>query len=160
MRITDQYIWNIVFTIFFFALAVMGAIILETDAIRSWAELTIIDYLLMTLASWRLIRLFVYDAVTKFIREQFYDAKEVKGKVILTRPEHGPRRTLADLFACPWCLGVWLTGLVVFFYMITPYAMFPIALLALSAVATFLQLLSNMVGHRAEQLKNQNERGY
>jgi len=112
----------------------------------------------MTLASWRLIRLFVYDTVTKFVREQFLDPKEVKGVVILEKPAHGPRRTLADLFSCAWCLGIWTTALVVFFYMAFPWAMYPVVFLALSAAASFLQVLSNLAGHKAEQLKNQNER--
>ncbi len=160
MRITDQYLWNIVFSIFFTVLVVMGIIILDSEATRSWAELTLVDYFLMTFASWRLIRLFVYDAVTKFLREQFYDVTEVKGGVLLQKPVGGPRRTLADLFSCPWCFGVWTTALVVFCYMMFSWAIYPIAFLAVSAVASYLQILSNLTGHRAEQLKNQNERGY
>ena len=54
-------------------------------------------------------------------------------------------------------MGMWLTAVVIFFYLITPYAVFPVLLLALSAVATFLQLLSNLVGHKAELLKQQND---
>jgi hypothetical protein len=47
---------------------------------------------------------------------------------------------------------------VTFFYLLTPYALFPVILLAIAAVATLLQLLTNLVGYRAEQLKRQNER--
>jgi hypothetical protein len=91
------------------------------------------------------------------IREQFWDVKKVGRGYQLDKPKTGPRRTLADLLSCPWCFGVWATACVTFFYLITPYAVFPVVLLALSAVATFLQLLSNLVGHKAEQLKNENE---
>ena len=157
MRVTDQYFWNFVFGLFFLALIVMGAVALDSATARDFATLTFVDYALMTLASWRLIRLFVYDTVTKFVREQFYDATKVKGGGMLEKPARGPRRTLADLFSCPWCFGVWATALVVFCYMAFPWAIFPIAFLALSAVASFLQILSNLVGHKAEQLKNQNE---
>lgn len=160
MRITDQYIWNIVFTLFFLALVVMGAIILETESYRDWERLTLIDYVLMTGASWRLIRLFVYDAVTKWLREQFLDVEVMAEGIVLRKPAKGPRRTVADLFACPWCFGVWATALVVFCYMMFPAFMYVAAFLAVSAAASYLQLLANLTGHRAEQLKIQNERGY
>lgn len=156
IRITDQYFWNLVFTVFFVILVVMGAIILETEARIPLTDLELVDYVLITLATWRVVRLFVYDAVTKWFREQFFDVKKVGRKHELVKPKTGPRRTLADLLTCPWCFGVWAGAMMTFFYLITPYAVFPTILLALSAVASFLQLLSNMVGHRAEQLKNQN----
>ena len=44
-----------------------------------------------------------------------------------------------------------------FVYLLTPYAVFPVVFLALSSVATFLQLMSSAVGHKAEQLKRENE---
>tara|TARA_B100000508_G_scaffold72037_1_gene56108 strand:+ start:79 stop:558 length:480 start_codon:yes stop_codon:yes gene_type:complete len=156
IRITDQYFWNFVFTIFFAILIIMGAIILETEARISWDQLTVVDYILITLASWRVTRLVIHDAITKFFREQFWDVKKVGRGMVLEKPKTGPRRTLADLLSCPWCFGIWATAMVIFFYLITPYAVFPTVLLALSAVATFLQLLSNLVGYRAEQLKNIN----
>lgn len=131
----------------------MGIIILDTESRIPFSDLELVDYILITLASWRITRLFVYDTVTKFIREQFWDVKKVGKGFRLEKPKTGPRRTLIDLFSCPWCFGVWATAIVIFFYLITPYAEFPIIILALSGVATFLQLLSNLVEHKAEQLK-------
>ena len=157
MRITDQYFWNFVFSVFFLILVIMGSIILETESRIVLDELSTVDFILMTLATWRLTRLFVYDNITKFIREQFFDVVKAGKGYTLEKPKVGPRRTLADLLTCPWCMGVWAAAVVIFFYLVTPYATYPIMLLALSAVATFLQLLSNLVGHKAEQLKNQNE---
>ena len=158
IRVTDQYFWNFVFSIFFVILVVMGAIILETEARIPLTDLQLVDYVLITLATWRLTRLFVYDAVTKFFREQFWDAKKVGRGHRLEKPKTGPRRTLADLLDCPWCFGVWAGATVTFFYLLTPYAIFPVIILALSGVATFLQLLANLVGNRAEELKIKNER--
>lgn len=154
MRVTDQYFWNFVFSMFFLVLVVMAAIILQTEARINVAELSFADFALMTLATWRLTRLFVYDAVTKFFREQFWDVVKVGKGYALEKPRVGPRRTIADLLSCPWCFGVWSAAVVIFFYLITPYAVYPIMLLALSAVATFLQLLSNLVGYKAEEAKS------
>lgn len=150
VRVTDQYFWQFVFGIFFIILVIMGAIILQTESRIPLADLTLVDYVLITLASWRLTRLFVYDTATKFIREQFWDVKKVGRGYRLERPKTGPRRTLTELFDCPWCMGVWTTALTTFFYLMTPYAIFPVVLLALSSLATFLQLLANLVNGRVE----------
>lgn len=157
MRITDQYFWNFVFSMFFLVLVIMAAIILQTEARLNVAELSFTDFALMTLATWRLTRLFVYDAITKFFREQFWDVVKVGKGYALEKPKVGPRRTIADLLSCPWCFGVWAAAVVIFFYLMTPYAVYPVMLLALSAVATFLQLLSNLVGNQAEATKTKNE---
>lgn len=135
----------------------MGAIILETESRIPFAQLEVVDFVLITLASWRLTRLFVYDAITKFFREQFYDVVKAGKGMELEKPKFGPRRTLADLLSCPWCFSIWAAATVIFFYLLTPYAIFPILILAISAVASFLQIVSNAVGHKAEQLKRENE---
>lgn len=161
IRITDQYFWNIIFTLFYLALLSMAVIILDGEAYRSYADLTVLDIALIALATQRLIRLFVYDSMTKFFREQFLDAKVTRGgKVTLHKPARGPRRTLSDLMGCPWCFGVWSGTMVTFFYLLSPLAYVPVLILAVSTLASVLQLTTNMIGHRAEQLKNQNERGY
>ena len=153
MRITDQYFWNVVFLAFFICLVFMATVILDGEAYKPYAELTLLDYTLITLASFRIIRAVIYDKIFAFFREQFYDATEYKGKVVLTKPEAGPRRTLADLLSCPWCFGVWAAAMVTFFYLLTPYAFYPTLFLALSAAASFLQILSNLIGWKAEQAK-------
>jgi Protein of unknown function (DUF1360) len=157
IRLTDQYFWNFVFMMFFLVLVIMGTIILESESRILLTELSLTDYVLVTLASWRLTRLFVYDAILRFFREQFWDVVKVGKGFQLEKPKVGPRRTIADLLSCPWCFGVWASATVIFFYLLTPYAVFPVLFLAVSAVASFLQILSNLVGHKAEQLKNQNE---
>lgn len=157
IRITDQYFWNLVFTFFFAVLVVMGVIILETESRISLTELTLVDYVIITLASWRVIRLFVYDAVTRWFREQFYDVQKSALGTELVKPKVGPRRTLADLLSCPWCFGIWATAMVMFFYLLTPYAIYPTVFLALSAVASSLQIIMNLIGHQAEIKKKENE---
>lgn len=155
IKITDQYFWNVVFLLFFGGLVVMGSIILETESRIPWMELSATDYLLITLATWRTTRFFVYDGMTKFIREQFWDLKKVGRGFELEKPKFGPRRTIADLLSCPWCFSVWSAAMVIFFYLLSSYAVFIITVLAISAVATFLQLCSNLVGHKAEILKGE-----
>lgn len=153
MRITDQYFWNMVFLGFFAVLAFLATVILDSMAWKPYGDLTLFDATLITLASFRIVRAVVYDKIFAFLREQFYDVHEEKGKVMLVKPERGPRRTIADLLSCPWCFGVWATAMVSFIYLLTPFAFYAIFFLALSAVASFLQILSNFVGWKAEGAK-------
>ncbi len=157
IKVTDQYFWNFVFLVFFLGLVVMGTIILETESRITFEELTLVDYLLLSLATWRLTRLFIYDAITRFFREQFWDLVPAGKSFELEKPKFGPRRTLADLLTCPWCVSTWAAASLTFFYLLTPYAIFIVMLLAVSAVASFLQILSNLMGHKAELLKKENE---
>ena len=106
-------------------------------------EISTFDFILLSLATFRLIRLFVYDKVSLFVREYFADEKS------------GPKKTIGDLLGCPWCFGVWAGTLLVFFYYVMPMAWFVILILAVSGVASFIQILINMIGWRAEQLKNE-----
>ena len=154
LKITDQYFWNFIFALFFALLVIMGAIILESESRIPLASLTVVNFALMTLATWRLTRLFVYDAITKFFREQFFDVVKVGRGYDLEKPKYGPRRTLADLLTCPWCFGVWAAFMVSFFYLLTTYAFYPILLLALSGVVTLLQLFANFLGFKTEEARD------
>lgn len=155
IRITNQYFWSVVFSLFFLVLVVLGAIILETEARTPLVELTLTDYLLITLATWRLTRLFVYDHLTRFLREQFFDIVKVGKKSELTIPKAGPRRVLAELVSCPWCMSIWLGASVIFIYSVSTYAYYPILILAVSAVASWLQLTTNLIGNHAERVKRE-----
>ena len=157
MRITDQYFWNLIFLVFFVCLVTMGSIILQGETSKRYADLSLVDFILITLASFRIVRLVIYDKIFAFFREQFYEVTEYKGKVVLVKPEGGPRRTLADLLSCPWCFGVWATAMVSFVYLLTPYAFFPILFIALSSVVSMLQIIANLIGWKAEQLKQEVE---
>lgn len=155
IRITDQYFWNFIFMSFFVGLIVMGSIILETEARINYKDLTLIDYLVLAFATYRLTRLIVNDSITKFFREQFWDTKEVRGKVMLVKPESGPRRTIADLVSCAWCFGAWSAAMVTFFYLLTSYAQFPVLLLAIAGAGTWLHQLAQLTGYRAERAKSE-----
>lgn len=153
IRVTDQYFWNLIFSIFFLGLVVLGSIILENEAYKPLQEATLFDIVLVTLASFRLIRLFVYDKITAFFREQFLDARMTKTSIVLSKPAGGPRRTLSDLLSCPWCFGIWASAMVTFFYFLTPFAYYFVFFFAIAGVASLLQLTANMIGWKAEQLK-------
>ncbi|MGE5541316.1 MAG: DUF1360 domain-containing protein [Bacillota bacterium] len=141
MNTLRNHFWNIILTIFFVALVCTGVWYLASTG-AFFRRVGFGDITLMALAVWRLTRLFTYDAITKFIRDWFVDAKP-----------SSLRGTLHTLLTCPWCTGLWFGFFVFFFYFLTPYA-WPIAIiLSIAAVGSFLQILSNMVGWNAEYKK-------
>ena len=140
-KITDQYFWNFVFLIFFFTLVVLGVIILDTESRLAWADITLFDVALVTLATWRLTRFIATDTTTKFFREQFYDLKRTARAISLERPLSGPRRTIVDLLTNHYNLGLFLAALVIFLYLLTPYAVYPVAFLALAGVVSIVEVV-------------------
>lgn len=154
MRLTDQYIWNIVFGLLFIGLVAFAVYWLDEQIMISRASLSVFDIFLITLAAFRLTRLFGYDTITKWFREQFWDSRiDESGQLELVKPENGPRRTLADLMSCPWCLGLWFSSTVAFFYLLTPLAYFPTLIFAIAGLASLLQVLANLIGWKAELAK-------
>lgn len=153
LRVTDQYFWNFVFGAFFLVLVVMGAIILDTESRIAPSELSWVDIVLLSLATFRLVRLFVYDTMTKWFREQFWDAKKMRGEMLLVKPATGPRRTLADMLSNPWAFGLWAGSLVTFFYLWSTAAYFPVLLLAVAGVGSIFQVLASTLGWQSEKAK-------
>lgn len=113
----------------------------------------VFDFFILVLASFRLTRLFVYDKITQFVRDFFQRTTLVDGVIVREKYGRGPLRTLSDLLDCPWCTGVWVALPVIFFYFYTPFAWYPLLLLAVTGFATFIQLSANAIGWTAENLK-------
>ena len=128
----------------FFLVLLAGGIAYLSMTNAFYRSVGIPDVLLMSLATWRLTRLFTYDAITQFVRDWFMNAQ--------------PRTlgaSLRTLLGCPWCTGLWFGATVVFFYFVTPYAWPVLLILAIAALGSFFQVLSNFVGWSAEAKKRE-----
>lgn len=135
--------WHVVFGLLFVVLVAWGTLWLSASGkLIAWVSLG--DFLLMALAIMRLTRLVCYDSIMGFVRDWFRGADP-----------YTLRGTLDTLINCPWCMGLWFSFFVPFFYFATPYAAFVIFMLALAAVGSFLQLLANLVGWSAEAKKRE-----
>ncbi|OGG68754.1 hypothetical protein A3H77_02390 [Candidatus Kaiserbacteria bacterium RIFCSPLOWO2_02_FULL_56_11] len=137
------HFWHATLSLFYAALVLIGiAWLAATSRLASFIPLS--DFVLMTLATFRLVHLFTYDSITAFIREWFvgYDNHTFKG-------------SLGHLINCPWCTGLWFSFIVVFFYFATPFAWYIILILALAALGSSLQLIANWVGWSAEAKKKE-----
>lgn len=137
------HIWNTLLSLFFAALVLVAVWWLFTTK-RIFYDVPVRDLLLISLATFRLVRLFTYDVITKFIRDWFTNSKT-----------NSFAHTLGELLNCPWCTGLWFSFLVVFAYFATPYAWPIIILLALAGLASFFMTLSNLIGWMAEEKKNE-----
>lgn len=137
------HFWYVAFSLFFTVLLVSGYLWLASSG-RLTEHIPLGDYILMTLATMRLVRLFTYDIITAFIRHWFVgkDPDSFLG-------------TLGALIGCPWCSGLWFAFMVIFFYFATPVAWYLILVLALAWAASFFQILANLVGWSAEFKKKE-----
>lgn len=123
----EQHFWNFAYSVLFVIIVVLAMLYLDSRG-KLPNRINVFNFILLSLATFRLIRLFVYDSITNFIRDHF------------KKYSLGPGKTIANLLGCPWCTGVWMAFLVTFFYFATPYSWYPILLLAVAGVASFIQI--------------------
>jgi hypothetical protein len=147
--------WNLFFIVFFAVVATLFYYaLLRTNKLPS--SIGIFDFIIMSLAIFRMIRLFVYDNIFLFLREGLMDKMiSITGeeKVYFVESSSPLLRTLYKLALCPWCMGVWIALCSMFVFYMYPATYFLFLVLAVSALATLLQLLANNIGWRAEHTK-------
>lgn len=150
--------WNIVAIVVFVVLGVLAFRCLEARGVL-YTYLGIGDFLILALAILRVIRLVAYDNITLFLREAFLDVKTVSyaegSEEFVERvpSTNSFKQTIAKLLNCPWCIGVWATLVVMYLYLAYPVLWVVFALLAVSSIASILQLVTNLLGWRAEHEK-------
>lgn len=139
----DDNRMNALYVLFFgVSLFVMAGFVWLVDR-RFPYEISVFDFILISLATFRLVRLFVYDHITLFIR------------TYLAASPHGFKKATSDLFDCPWCFGVWAAAGLTVLYYILPMMWLVILILAIAGTASCVQILVNMIGWRAEKLKHE-----
>lgn len=160
----NQYIWNFVFILIYVVLLFLAVRSLQLHGIVFPPTVAAFDITLMVLATFRLVRLVSYDIIFSFARDFFWkhstgvDMETGEKVTMISKFKRGPRRTISELLNCPWCTGIWAALLVVYLYLLTPLAWVPVFVLAVSGVASLLQVLGNLVGHSAEYMKYRSER--
>lgn len=137
------HFWHTALSLFYAIIAVLAYLWLETNGrLPGPGTVPVLDIALITLAVARLVRLFTYDNITQFIRDWFKDAEP-----------RTFRGSLGTLINCPWCTGLWWALIAGFFYFATPIAWYGILVLAIASLASYLQLLGNLIGWHAEAKK-------
>lgn len=101
------------------------------------------ELVIIALASYRLTRLLVYDKVLNFLRD------------FITKKEHksGFLNSTKYFLTCPWCAGVWMTLMIFVLFLIVPYGLFLVYILAISGIASFLHILISLLWFNMEDRK-------
>lgn len=154
----NQNAWNLFSTLIFLILFVSAVYYLYQQELTP-LYITFFDATLIVLAVFRLTRLFVSDGVTRFIRDFFIIKEEITDKdghtlIVRKKYDDGFLRNISDLLGCSWCVSVWLGLVVSFFYFFSYLAWFPIFVLAIAGFASLIQIIINLIGWRAEQIKS------
>lgn len=130
----DQNFWHMVSSLVYVGFIGVSALVLYRVNGHLPTKIETKDIFFIGLAIFRLTRLFTYDLVMSFVRDFF------------AKYEKGLGRTINNLLDCPWCTSVWMAIVVVFFYFLTPYAWYPIFLLAMAGGAAFIQITIWKIG--------------
>lgn len=129
----NQSFWHNFFLILWPFLVFLSFKVLA-QASRLPHEISFFDFWIMIFATFRLIRLFVYDSITEHIR------------LYLGKYNFGVRKELSDLISCPWCTGIWMALLVSFFFFLSPFYWYPIFILALAGLGSIVQIIILKIG--------------
>ena len=153
----DANAWSFVFTLVWLGACAGSMWYLARIGVDFY--MTSWEFVLLALAVFRLIRLSTYDTIAQFLRDWFMDTKWEYDdatklyRVTRTKPIKGLRRELYELFACPWCIGVWLSLGLVFAFFAYPPTLYLVLILAVAGLASIVQILSNLIGWYAEGRK-------
>lgn len=131
-----EFFWHNIFSVIYL-LMVACALAIFAYVKKLPSGISAFDFFILSLATFRLIRLFVYDSITEHIRRY------------LGQFEYGPLKEISDLINCPWCTGIWMALIISFFYFLTAFAWYPTFILALAGAATFIQITIIKIGKRA-----------
>lgn len=131
--------WNFLATLFYILLVVLLGYGLNRTGFRV-KDITPWDLLLMSIATYRLTRILVFDKIFKLLRD-----------FIKSRSKWGVFNVIKETITCPWCAGVWVALLIVALYYLVPYGNLFIYLLTISGVASFFVVLVNYIGLSTEE---------
>src|SRR5690606_25909625 len=114
-------------------------------------ELTVWEFVLIALATFRLTRLIVFDKITEFVRKPFIEEVEEineHGEIefYIETKGNGLSKWIGELLSCHWCRGMWVSIFLILFYLYFPfYAQIPILILAVAAVAAIIELIIGLL---------------
>ncbi|RLQ97165.1 DUF1360 domain-containing protein [Falsibacillus albus] len=108
-------------------------------------HLTLLQFIILSFASFRLTHLLVFDKITSFIRAPFFEEfmeKDENGKeeLYIMPKQSGVRGWIGELLSCYWCTGIWMAIFLFLFAKYVPYIADPVILiLAVAGVGAFIE---------------------
>ena len=110
-------------------------------------SLSVFEFILLCLASFRLTRLIVFDTITTFIRKPFHEISEETNEngvveTYLNIKGTGLKFWIGELLSCYWCVAVWASIFLFFSYIYIPVIAGPlIVILSIAAVASIIEAI-------------------
>lgn len=113
-------------------------------------EITFLNLLILSLACFRLTRLIVFDKITEFIREPFFDeiseeTEDGEIEIYYLPKKSGIKKFIGELLSCYWCTGIWVSIFIVALVYLNPVVLTPVILVL--AIAGFASLFELIVQH-------------
>ncbi|MGG0719060.1 DUF1360 domain-containing protein [Robertmurraya massiliosenegalensis] len=108
----------------------------------SWME-----FIVISLASFRLTRLIVFDKITEFIRSPFFveevEVNENGEEEVYYVPKSGGfTHFIGELLSCYWCTGIWsAAGLCLFYLQLPAFATPFLLILAVAGIAAIIETI-------------------
>jgi hypothetical protein len=128
----EQHYWHFVTaSVYVLMLLVMVTVLVIGNKLPT--SISVFDFFLLVLATFRVTRLLVHDLVLDFIRDFFKEA------------EGGFKKSMHDLLDCPWCTGAWVSLGIGFLYFLTPLFWPIILVFAVAGFGTILTILASMM---------------
>ncbi len=133
-----ERIWNLV-SMFVYVLLIIavGALLHNRDI--DITGISIFELLIISIATYRMTRLLVYDRIFKLVRDVL---KSFRGT--------GLGDSLRTIVTCPWCAGVWIALFNVAIFFLVPYGKLFLYVLSIAGISTFFQIGVNIMGLVAE----------
>ena len=132
-RKITQTFWHNFFSILYLGLVVLAIYLLEKNG-KLNRMISVFDFVILALATFRLIRLLVFDSITEHIREYF------------DRHEKGWRKEISTLISCTWCSGIWMAFIILLLFFLTPLSYFFILVLAIAGSGSAIQVIITKIG--------------
>lgn len=120
--LASQHFWYVVFTIVFFGVFAFFARSYGVVATRALLDISLLNLIILILATFRITRLFVADKSTQWLRDMCLvvtcntDLATGLSSIVRTKRTRGIRRVFSEILECSWCMGVWVAFLVVVLY--------------------------------------------
>jgi len=139
----SEYFWNFIYTIIFLsATYFLGYFLWRYQNFVT--QLGVFDFIIISLASYRMTRLLIYDKVLNFLRDKIVNSTSEKGWIVSSR----------YFLTCPWCAGVWMSLFITSLYLYHDLGKFLAYILAVAGVASFIHITITLLGWIAEERKH------
>lgn len=110
-------------------------------------DISLMELLILSLASFRLTRLIVFDKITEFMRRPFFDEiqetnESGETEIFLVPKKSRIRGFFGELLSCYWCTGVWVSiFLIVFYILLAKWAVPFLLVMSVAGIAALIEAL-------------------